>query len=165
MTLDLHNLGKRGKNNNIHPQQITICAYSPVSLYPSWLHTTWASRPSHRSSHTVPQRPWIHTSTRPWYSVGPPLRVTCPLVQFASASSVHSSCEVYDIIMTSLRQHNTCLQWSSTMHPLMYWAINPPNVYMGSQYIHVYTKIPWTVNDHAWVQSYVRSWRIHQDVM
>ncbi|TNN24991.1 hypothetical protein EYF80_064883 [Liparis tanakae] len=54
----------------------------PVALraepQPSWAHTTWASRRSHRSSHTVPHLPSLHSSTRPAQRSGPPAsRAAC----------------------------------------------------------------------------------------
>ena len=52
----------------------------PVPLYPNWLQTTLAAFPSQRLSHTVAQRPFTHTSTRPSLGNGAPLSRTLPVV-------------------------------------------------------------------------------------
>ena len=60
--------------------------YWPCGVYPSCLHTTWASRLSQRSSHTVPHTPPTHTSTLPSLAVRPPSRRRSPVLQALSRS-------------------------------------------------------------------------------
>ena len=60
--------------------------YWPRGVYPSCLHTTWASRLSQRSSHTVPHTPPTHTSTLPSLAVLPSSRRRSPVLQALSRS-------------------------------------------------------------------------------
>lgn len=59
----------------------------PLEFNPSWLQTTSASRLSQSSSHTVPHRPWMHSSTLPLYSEAPSTSRTSPVVQLAVRSA------------------------------------------------------------------------------
>ena len=56
--------------------------------YPSCLHTTVASRKSQPSSHTVPNDPLTHTSTRPSRHEFPPTNLTEPLAHKGVALGV-----------------------------------------------------------------------------
>lgn len=58
----------------------TIIEHSPLPKL-SCLHTTWASRMSQSSLHTVPQFPFMHTSTRPEYISRPFTSLESPLLQ------------------------------------------------------------------------------------
>ena len=72
------------------------------SVYPSWLQTTLASLLSQLSSHTVPQLPWRHTSTRPWYWLSPFTSRISPFVQLASTSVDQSETgEIYTMFQNA----------------------------------------------------------------
>ena len=62
-----------------HLQMIIFCSSDLQSgENPSCLQTTAASWMSHMSSHTVPYRPPMHTSTLPSYKLLPPTNLTDP---------------------------------------------------------------------------------------
>lgn len=63
---------------NVHSSYILGGSSLPSGENPSCVQTTVASWSSHMSSHTVPYRPPMHTSTRPSYTVLPPTNLTDP---------------------------------------------------------------------------------------
>ena len=56
-------------------------SHLPVVEYPSCLQATCASNPDQKSSHTVPQVSFQHTSTRPSYWFVPPTSLMSPFWQ------------------------------------------------------------------------------------
>ena len=72
----------QGTNINIGgTKTIIIVTRQPPVSPSSCPQMTWASISSQLSSHTVPNCPLRHTSTRPLYAFGPSASRTSPLVQ------------------------------------------------------------------------------------